>query len=67
MFVIISFFIGSGISLFQLKIWLNFSNYAETVNRAQKKFSAVAAWENSKKASVEAQLRKMEVILLLFF
>lgn len=29
--------------------------------RAQKKLSAVTAWENSKKASVEAELKKIEV------
>lgn len=39
----------------------------ELLNRAQKKLSSVAAWENSKKASVEAKLRKIEVILLLSF
>lgn len=31
------------------------------LNRAQKKLSAVAAWENSKKASLEAKLKKIEV------
>jgi hypothetical protein len=31
-------------------------------NRAYKKFSAVGSWENSNKASVEAQLKKIEVI-----
>ncbi|KAL0379545.1 UNVERIFIED_CONTAM: Remorin [Sesamum angustifolium] len=29
-------------------------------NRAQKKFSDVAAWENSKKASIESELKKIE-------
>ncbi|KAF5464225.1 hypothetical protein F2P56_014317 [Juglans regia] len=32
-------------------------------NKAQKKFSAIAAWENSKIASVEANLRKIEATL----
>lgn len=30
--------------------------------RAQKKLSAIGAWENSKKASIEAELKKIEVI-----
>jgi hypothetical protein len=30
-------------------------------NRAYKKLSAVGSWENSHKASVEAQLKKIEV------
>jgi hypothetical protein len=30
------------------------------MDRAQKKISDVHAWENSKKAAVEAQLRKIE-------
>ena len=29
--------------------------------RAHKKLSSVVAWENSKKASVEAELKKIEV------
>lgn len=33
------------------------------VNRAQKHLSAIAAWENSKKAALEAELKKLEVIL----
>jgi len=32
-----------------------------SVNRAEKHLSAVAAWENSKIAALEAQLRKIEV------
>ena len=35
-----------------------------SVNRAQKQLSAVAAWENSKKAALEAQLRKIEVLFV---
>lgn len=31
------------------------------LNRAVKKMSAVTAWENSKKASIEAELKKIEV------
>jgi len=31
------------------------------LNRAHKKLSAISAWENSKKASVEAELKKIEV------
>lgn len=31
-------------------------------NRAQKKVSAISAWENSKKANLEAKLRQIEVI-----
>lgn len=37
-------------------------NVLKLLNRAQKKLSAIAAWENSKIASVEANLRKIEVI-----
>lgn len=32
-------------------------------NRAQKHLSSVDAWENSKKAALEAELKKIEVIL----
>lgn len=35
-----------------------------SVNRAEKHLSAVAAWENSKKAALEAQLRKIEVLFV---
>lgn len=39
-------------------------------NRAEKKLSTVTAWENTKKAAIEAKLRSMEVnsysILVLF-
>jgi len=31
------------------------------LSRAHKKLSAISAWENSKKASVEAELKKIEV------
>lgn len=31
-------------------------------NRAHKKLSAVGSWENTKKANVEAELKKIEVI-----
>ena len=31
------------------------------LNRAEKKMSALDAWENSKKASVEAKLKEIEV------
>ncbi|MBA0717715.1 hypothetical protein Golax_005507 [Gossypium laxum] len=30
------------------------------MNRAQKKLSAIVAWENSKKAALEAKLKKIE-------
>lgn len=33
-------------------------------NRAQKKLSSVSAWENSKKANLEAKLKKIEVAIL---
>ncbi|XP_040987380.1 remorin-like isoform X1 [Juglans microcarpa x Juglans regia] len=39
------------------------SEKTKAQNKAQKKFSAVAAWENSKIASVEANLRKIEATL----
>nr|DAD47432.1 TPA_asm: hypothetical protein HUJ06_017369 [Nelumbo nucifera] len=44
-------------------IWYMFNNlaYLNNLNRADKKLSAIGSWENSKKASVEAQLRKVEV------
>lgn len=32
------------------------------IHRAQKKLSAIGAWENSKKAAIEAELRQIEVI-----
>lgn len=35
------------------------------INRAQKKLSSVGAYENSKKAALEAKLRKKEVFILL--
>lgn len=35
-------------------------------NRAYKKLSSIEAWENSKKASVEAELKRLEVTYLLF-
>ncbi|KAF6148690.1 hypothetical protein GIB67_003781 [Kingdonia uniflora] len=40
----------------------NISNLSKliTLNRAYRKTSAIGAWENSKKASVEAQLKKIE-------
>lgn len=37
------------------------------LNRAQKKLSATEAWENSQKASVEAELKKIEVGILYSF
>lgn len=40
---------------------LNKLNVFKLLSRAYKKLSAVASWENSKRASVEAQLRKIEV------
>lgn len=34
----------------------------QSIYRAQKKISAIGAWENSKKAAIEAELRQIEVI-----
>lgn len=31
------------------------------MNKSHKKLSAISAWENSKKAAAEAELRKIEV------
>ncbi|KAL0358963.1 UNVERIFIED_CONTAM: Remorin [Sesamum angustifolium] len=36
------------------------SEKSKAENKAQKKISAIAAWENSKKASLEAELKKIE-------
>lgn len=36
------------------------SNYADIADQAQKKLSYVTSWENSKKAALEAKLRKIE-------
>lgn len=45
-------------------IWLNAETLfvLPTLNRAQKKLADVAAWENTKKAAIEAKLKKLEVI-----
>lgn len=37
--------------------------FAKLLNRAHKKLSAIEAWENSQKASIEAELKKIEVKL----
>ena len=34
------------------------------MNRAQKNLSSVGSWENSRKATIEADLKKMEVLIL---
>lgn len=36
-------------------------NFLLISNRAIKKMSAITSWENTKKASIEAQLKKIEV------
>lgn len=38
-----------------------FYTLLKLMNRAQKKVSAIVAWENSKKAALEAKLSKIEV------
>ncbi|XP_058082782.1 remorin-like [Magnolia sinica] len=42
-----------------IKAWEE-SEKTKAENKAQKKLSAIGSWENTKKASVEAQLKKME-------
>jgi len=34
------------------------------LNRAEKKLSSVGTWENTKKANIEAKLKKLEVTRL---
>lgn len=38
----------------------------ELLNRAQKKLAAIGAWENSKTAQLEAELKKIEVTITSF-
>lgn len=43
--------------------WINWHN----CDRAAKKVSAILSWENTKKANIEAQLKKIEVISFALF
>ena len=45
-------------------IYLTIANSGSKLNRAYKKLSAVEAWENSKRAAVEAELKNIEVKIM---
>jgi hypothetical protein len=44
--------------MYKFLTWINGYN----CDRAAKKISAILSWENTKKANIEAELKKIEVI-----